>query len=579
MEKSDFEIFNSIAHRSNDAIVCLDENDRVIYWDKSAEIIFSIEESEIMGQNFYSIFSPSSKFSRRLKWEDNLLEKWFIKSFEAEGEKEAGDKFAVEFTTMIIKDSDENVLGKTAVIRDITHKKSIEREYEKTISGLSKLHEIGQHLHQAKSRVDLIKVIMFAVTSGKGLRFNRAFILSENKKTKRLEGIVGVGPSDYEDAGRIWNEISETGDDVEILMNQSLKTIRERNIAVNKTVQKLSVSCTKEECILNKSLKDNKVYNIVDGKTDTDFDGSIIKKLETDNFTVIPIKSEISKNYVLIVDNKFSRQNISESDIELLEIFGSEVRLALNNQKLNEKLKSKIVELKKAYHTLSESQQRLLESERLATLGEVVADISHEIRNPLVSIGGFARSLLKSMPENCGDKKYVKIILQEAERLENILKNILDYSKIYKLHKKRIYISDPLQKSLNVFKQNLENKNINVSIEVEKPEKKISVDPAQIMQVFINILRNSIDAMPEGGELSIKLEVLKKYMIIEITDSGVGIDDEKLMNLFRPFYTTKTDGIGLGLSICLKIIENHKGFIKVESKPGKGTSFKIGLPL
>ena len=579
MEKSDFEIFSAIADKSNDAIVCLDENDRVIYWDKSAEKIFGIEEPEIIGENFYSIFRPDSKFSKRLIWEDNLLEKWFIKSFEAEGEKEKGNKFAVEFTTMIIKDNDENVLGKTAVIRDITQKKSIEKEYEKTISGLSKLHEIGQYLHQAKSRVDLIKVIMFSVTSGKGLRFNRSFLLAENIRTNKLEGYMGIGPADYEDANRIWNEISETGDDIEILMDQSLKSIKEKNIAVNRIVNGLSVSRMKENCILNKALKNNRVYNIVEGKTEIDFDDLINEKLGTDNYAVIPIISEISKNYVLIVDNKFSRQPISENDIELLEIFANEVRLALNNLELNVKLKSKLVELQKAYNNLSESQQRLIESERLATLGEVVADISHEIRNPLVSIGGFARSLLKSMPESCIEKKYVKIILQEAERLENILKSILDYSKIYELHKEKIYISDPLRKSLNILKQNLDNKNISISVDIEKPERKISVDPAQIIQVFLNILRNSIDAMPDGGELSIRSSVVKKYMVIKITDSGVGIDDEKLMNLFRPFFTTKTDGIGLGLSVSLKIIENHKGYIKVDSKSGKGTSFIIGLPL
>ena len=579
MNKAEFEIFNVLAQKYNDAIVCLDENNNVILWDENAENLFKIKKEEIIGHSFYSLFSKDSQFSKKFNWEGDFGEKWFLKNFEMEGTKEDNEKFAVEFTNMIIKDENDNFIGKTAIIRDVSDKKTIEKEFEKTISGLSKLHEIGKFLHRSRSKNDIIKAILFSVTSGKGLRFNRAFLFNENKKTHRLRGFLAVGPSDSDEAGRIWTELSAKGDDIGILMKQNLKKIREKNRTVNNIISKISVSCLDLKCILSIALNDNKAYNVKNGITEVEFKRTVIDRLDCENFAVIPIRSDISDNYVLIVDNKFSDQEITERDIELLKIFSGEIGLALDNQKLNENLKSKISELRKAYKNLSESQERLLKSERLASLGEVVADISHEIRNPLVSIGGFARSLLKSMDEQNSDTKYVKIIYQEAERLEKILLNVLDYSKVYKLKKTRNYISEPLRKAVEILKGYFREKGIGLDFDVEEPEVKVKIDTAQIEQVFLNILRNSIEAMPNGGNISITCEKEKDFMVVDISDSGIGIKDESMPNLFRPFFTTKEGGVGLGLPISHKIIENHDGFINVSSNLGKGTTFRIGVPM
>ncbi|RKY84231.1 hypothetical protein DRQ09_08900 [candidate division KSB1 bacterium] len=141
---------------------------------------------------------------------------------------------------------------------------------------------------------------------------------------------------------------------------------------------------------------------------------------------------------VIIADNSITNQKIEEYDVKLLEIFADQAALAIDNAQLREKLRIRLQELEQAYNTLQESQRRLVEREKLASLGEMVAKIAHEIRNPLVSIGGFARNLLKSMPPDDKNRLYIDIIGKEALRLEDILSNILNYTRLFEPKKVRV---------------------------------------------------------------------------------------------------------------------------------------------
>jgi signal transduction histidine kinase len=255
---------------------------------------------------------------------------------------------------------------------------------------------------------------------------------------------------------------------------------------------------------------------------------------------------------------------------------------------LNRDLKGYIKELQSVHG-------RLIQVEKMSELGRMAADVAHEIRNPLTSIGGYARRLEKNLSQiktekECvqsifKEKEYAEIIINEVNRLERILKDILTFSRDVQYHMELQKLNGIIKESVMTFEDLIMEQSINVETKADDAVPDVLMDRDQLKQTLINFISNAIDAMPKGGDLEIKTYIEEmnniNYAVLEVRDSGHGIPDKKMENIFEPFYSSKElgEGTGLGLSICKKIIDEHHGLIKVESTLGKGTSFKVLLPV
>jgi PAS domain S-box-containing protein len=228
-------------------------------------------------------------------------------------------------------------------------------------------------------------------------------------------------------------------------------------------------------------------------------------------------------------------------------------------------------------------QRQLAHAEKLAALGRFTANIAHEIRNPLTSVGGFARRLDKTIPENTKEKDYTKIIIAETTRLEKILKNILSFSRETIPNITENDLDEIIERVLLMNEFLFKEKSISVKKSIEDLPK-FPFDGDMIIEVLENILLNAIDAMPDGGDLTVTSakeegpEASKVF--IRIKDTGGGISEEQMEMIFEPFYTTKAaeKGTGLGLSITKKIMESLGGTVKIESEVGKGSVVILSLP-
>ncbi|RMG02451.1 MAG: PAS domain S-box protein, partial [Nitrospirae bacterium] len=225
---------------------------------------------------------------------------------------------------------------------------------------------------------------------------------------------------------------------------------------------------------------------------------------------------------------------------------------------------------------LKKLRVKLAQAEKMAALGEVAAKVAHEIRNPLVSIGGFSRRLEKKLDGHLKD--YAHIITREVGRLELILKDILSFVRQMRIKKEVVLVRDILEEVTSLLRQEIKKNQIEVVKDYEDPLE-IPVDPNRIKEAFINIIGNSIQVLSDGGQIFIKTYKRDNYGIIEVKDTGPGIDEKDLPYIFDPFYTTKIEGTGLGLSITSRIVKEHGGRIDVESKPGEGATFRIYLPI
>ncbi len=221
-------------------------------------------------------------------------------------------------------------------------------------------------------------------------------------------------------------------------------------------------------------------------------------------------------------------------------------------------------------------RERLQASEKMAALGEVAAKVAHEIRNPLVSVGGFARRLEARLDGKL--KEYASIITKEVERLENILKDILSFVRGMGLTLEETDINSLLDDVISLYRDELKNRNIEIRKDY-KEDLRLYVDTGRLKEAIINIFTNAIQAIDRDGIITIITDKKDSEGVIIIKDTGPGINGKDLANIFNPFFTTKAGGTGLGLAITKKIIDEHGGRIEVETALGKGSSFIILLPL
>jgi two-component system, sporulation sensor kinase E len=247
-------------------------------------------------------------------------------------------------------------------------------------------------------------------------------------------------------------------------------------------------------------------------------------------------------------------------------------------QKKLEEYSQQLEELvEKRTSQLREAQEKLIKNERLAAIGQVASMVGHDLRNPLTGIAG-ATYYLKKKLESEADKTIMEMLVlieKDIEHSNRIISDLLEYSREIKLE---LTVTTPKSVTRDALSLVEIPNNVRV-LDFTHGEPKIMVDAEKLKRVFVNIIKNAIDAMPKGGNLTIKSKKNDGNMEIAITDTGTGISKDNLQKIWTPFFTTKARGMGLGLSICRRIIEAHGGSIFAEGKVGKGTTFTITIPV
>ncbi len=247
-------------------------------------------------------------------------------------------------------------------------------------------------------------------------------------------------------------------------------------------------------------------------------------------------------------------------------------RIALLNQELRESLEN-----------FKRVQNKLIETTKFAALGRMTSDVAHEIRNPLVSIGGFARKCVNKTDPDSQVRRYANIIVDEVERLERILRDLLTFTRRPLREVREIKIRKLVERCLGMRGEEIAEKNIRTVCELADALPQIEGDEEQLEQVLLNLIGNAVQAMEPRGILTLRAYPLEKdgqsLVGIDVQDNGPGIPEEIRDRIFNPFFTTKDEGTGLGLTVSRRIVEEHGGRIMVASELYKGSTFTIELPV
>lgn len=420
---------------------------------------------------------------------------------------------------------------------------------------------------------DLLRIIMTAVTMESGLGFNRAMLfLVDDRERSLLRGMIGVGPESAEDAHRIWKEFSRKKVGLLEWVLSSEHAISQGPSRFDEICRGITLPLNEEGGLLARTVREMTPFNVFDERADHVIWTRIFSEVGGSPFACIPIVAKGEATGVFLVDNRYNQKPIEDADVKLLTVFANQAGMAIENSRLYHRME-------KAHAELRATQERLLHTEKLVALGEMAASIAHEIKTPLVSIGGFARRLYRGDLRETREK-YLSIIINEVERLEEILNQILVFSREPQSHARAHDLNAIIEDALSIFPDVLRENRIQVVKELDQTLPKVVCDYGQIKEVFINLIANACQAMAHQGTLTVRSFCLPgdSVVMVEVEDTGEGIAPDIIGNIFNPFFTTKEQGLGLGLAITHRIVAHNQGTIEVRNNPGKGTTFVLKFP-
>ena len=338
------------------------------------------------------------------------------------------------------------------------------------------------------------------------------------------------------------------------------------------------------DSVVGRSIFEKQPFIIPDASTDPRVNPILKEKFNLHSLVVVPLLAKEKALGAIAADFVDPNKEITKEALESVMVFAQQAGLAIHNAFIYQELKTFSQQMEEKIHKttadLRKTEAQLIRSEKLAALGQLAAGIAHEIRNPLTSINILIHSLTKNFPSEDSHREDLNVIEEEIERINEILDRFLRFAKPAPPLLERTEVASIFEETLQLIRPRMEKQRVHVQKEFQDLPM-ILMDREQMKQVALNLLLNAVQAMPRGGTLMLRGRNSKdgQWITISIQDSGVGIPNEDMNKLFDPFFSTKEGGIGLGLSIAHRIIDQHHGKIEVESDPGKGTLFTIWLPV
>jgi len=473
-----------------------------------------------------------------------------------------------------------------ATLRRVLEKRRLtirNRQYQQQIEQanfrLQFAHQLAMKMNTAYlSMVELDEIlhaILAGITAEEGLQFNRAFLALFNEAGDVLEGRLAIGPGNREDGSRIWRDLREQELGLRDLFVRIQRNETAMDTEVNRIVRALRVDALDADNLLIRAVRNRQSINVVDGRSEYPVPLELVGLLQEDSFVVVPLYSPSRALGVIIADHFVNRAQIDEERILALEGFAGQASLAIEHCRLYVDMQRKIKELEEITSELQKNKDLLVEAERYSVLGHMAAQLAHSIRNPITAIGGTARLLSRKI-DNKEWLRFLGMMAGEAEKIEKTLEDLFSFVDQVKPEREKIRLIPLIHKSLLLHLAAIKAQGIKKILLLPETDPLIDADPRLIQQALVHLIRNSVEAMPQGGELFIEVVLEEAQVKILIRDSGTG--GTNLRHATDPFYTTKLVGTGMGLTLVKRIVEDHGGRLTLDNRQQGGVRATVLLP-
>lgn len=440
------------------------------------------------------------------------------------------------------------------------------------------LHELGSTLQSSVDLEEVLSVALTAITAGKGFGMNRAFLLIINREQGLLQGHLAIGPRSYEEANQTWDEISRNDMDLQgLAQNFRANKLDSERAKFHDILEQLTVPLSNSDHLLISTLNGTQPLLVENAFHNPDISTEIANLLGVDTFLLLPLVSRKRRVGMIITDNCITHRRISEEDMHSIENFSFLVAFAIERASLYERLQVELSRATEAGNKLKEQQELIVRMEKMALVGRITSSIAHSIRNPLMVIGGFARSTLKSTPEADPKRGFIESIVGEARHLEDVLDEILNYSD--SLYPTRDFwdVNQLLEASLREIQEFLLERDCICQFEPQEELPLAYIDFKQVAYCVRTLVMDSLEGR-SGELLSVRALRQGDGIHVVITDRARSVTPEDLDALLTPFAITHTMGSGLGLALCRTMLEKQDIPFIVAAPPGGGVTFTIILP-
>jgi len=603
--------FEKIAEMGEDGIIVFDEDSRIEFANQMAAEIIGLPKDQILGREFFSLIG---------KRDEEFLEEMVMRG---EG---LGQKVCTEMSIQTPQDqvkatevciaptrSDDGRIKTYAYIRDITERKKFEKELKESEEKFRNLFERVRH------------GLFISSKEGKFIDCNQALLEMVGYQDKEeflkidISKDLYVNPEDRKTFQRLIEQHGfvkdlevefkkKNAEKITVLLTAHVKRDEKRGVIgyeglnidiserkrmerelkeANEFLMKLIESSVDGIIVTNTKgdilMFNRGAENILEYKAD-----EVVGKMNIRSIYEPGVAKEVmeklrSPDYGGVgkltsfpILHRRKDGELIEGDLSASIIYdeeGKEIASVGIFKDLRERLRIE--------RELQKTQQALLQSEKLAAMGRLTSQIAHELNNPIYGIMNTLELLKTEIPPESKRRKILELSLSETQRLAEMLRNMLSFSKPGEEKRRPIKMNELIEGILLVMEKQMRESNIKVETFFDDEIPEVMASTNQMRQVMLNILKNAKEAMPKGGTLTVKTSKEVNKVLIHIQDTGIGIPEEIRDKIFEAFFTTKqrVKGVGLGLSVCYGIIKDHGGEIKAESEEGKGTTFRIRLPI
>jgi two-component system NtrC family sensor kinase len=541
LQKSE-ERYRTIFERSRDALILTDSKGKIIEINQAGiEILGYKNKEQLLRVRWDQEFFEEQE--DLYKYRTTVLKQGFVTEFETRLSGKGKRTFDALITSNVTLDLIGQISGYVIIIRDINKRKKAQKQIERINTRIAMLNAISTTMSSSLDLNEILNSTINDICELLEADSARIYLLDKNKNMLILAAHKGLSERFI-----------------------SISHVKQRKVGAGFLGRAVFPGETRVVDNIAEFEKPYAEFIIEEGLHSTAY---------------IPLVSKGESVGVLCVSSHVFE--FSDDYLDALTGIGNQIGVAVDNANLYESINT-------AYQELKEAQEQVIRTEKLASLGKLAASIAHEINNPLAAVLTYIRLMMKLMernrfkPERLEDiSRYLITMESEIARCGEIVRNLLAFSRQSRINMQDHRVEEIIEKTMVLIAHNLEMKNIKREIEIKGGMQKVCCDFKQIQQVLLNIIGNASEAMPEGGILTVvsKPSSTGGFIDIVVSDTGQGIPEEDLKSIFEPFFTTKEEGkgVGLGLSVAYGIIARHKGAIEVESEQGKGSVFKVSLPI
>ena len=441
------------------------------------------------------------------------------------------------------------------------------------------LHELGSVLQNSVDLEEVLSVALTAITAGKGFGLNRAFLLLCDREAGILKGYLGIGPRNLDEASHVWNEIVQNDMDLQTLsQNFRQNKLSSERAKFHDLLEQLTIPLTNKEHIVIKALDGRQPMMVQGVFQHPDVPPELARLLGVDTFLLMPLISRNRRIGMIIADNCITNRAITEEDMHSLETFSFPVAFAIERASLYDKLQVELNRVTEAGKKLKEQQELIVRMENMALVGRITSSIAHSVRNPLMIIGGFARSMLKNSLASDPKRTFIESIVAETHQLEGVLDEILNYSD--SLYPARGFwdVNQLVEAALRDTADMLTSLGYSTNYSPGHALPPVYIDFKQLSYCLRALLQNDLNGI--GADLSISISSQKgeDFVIIRIEDSSRHISQAELDHLLVPFSETSDLGAGLGLALCKTMLEKQGIPFVALADEYSGIHYAITLP-